>query len=193
MSTVNRPSRMRPTTDISPPAPVWVQLDMARRRLSRFAHLQAARARDGWRIIATEWETSPGALPALDIPDEAPIGLRARIDRIDERDGELAILDYKTSAKPKSPEQTHGKPGRWKDLQLPLYRYLYPGAADSRRVRLGYITLPSETDQAQLQEAHWSQADLDDAVDRARAVVSEIRRSGWLGSTRSQQAARGCC
>ncbi|MFG0284020.1 MAG: PD-(D/E)XK nuclease family protein, partial [Phycisphaerales bacterium JB039] len=35
----------------SPPAPVWVQLDMARRRLSRFAHLQAERARAGWRII----------------------------------------------------------------------------------------------------------------------------------------------
>lgn len=166
----------------NPPVAVWVQLDMAQRRLARFAAWQAQRARDGWRIVETEWKPEKESPPRLEIPGEAPVGLRGKIDRIDERDGEIAILDYKTSAKPAPPKQTHGpnRAGEWRDLQLPLYQVLYPGcgmgAGSVRGVRLAYVALPSETDEASLQEAAWSGEELDSAIETARDVVRRIRR-----------------
>jgi ATP-dependent helicase/nuclease subunit B len=168
----------------SPPVAVWVQLDMAQRRLARFAAWQAERAREGWRILETEWKPGKESLPRLEIPGQAPVGLRGKIDRIDVRDGEIAILDYKTSAKPAPPKDSHGpnRAGEWRDLQLPLYRVLYPGASGdgrARRVRLAYVALPSETDETSLQEAAWSAADLDSAIETAREVVRRIRRTAF--------------
>jgi RecB family exonuclease len=169
----------------SPPAPVWVQLDMARRRLARFAKWQADWARAGWRIIDTEWKPDESALPKLDIPGGPPIALRGMIDRVDRRGADIAILDYKTSAKPAPPKITHGpKRGRWRNLQLPLYRFMYPGAAGADCVRLGYIALPSETDRTQFLEGEWTAHDLGGALNAARAVVQRIREASYddLGS-----------
>ena len=75
--------------------------------------------------------------------------LHGRIDRIDQRDGQWAILDYKTGDTARTPQETHFKSNEWVDLQLPLYLklaqtlgierplYLYWGV---RRPRDLYLT-----------------------------------------------------
>jgi ATP-dependent helicase/nuclease subunit B len=174
---------------------VWVQLDMARRRLARFAQWQAGWAKEGWRIVETEWKPGAGGVGApggtgsgaaagagrLEIPGQAAVALRGKIDRIDVRDGEIAILDYKTGNRCLPPEKTHGpmRDGSWRDLQLPLYRTLYPPAAQAARVRLGYVALPSETDETALQEAGWGADQLEDAMETAREVVRRIREMAF--------------
>ena len=72
-----------------------------------------------------------------------PLTVRGKIDRIDRHaDGRVRVIDYKTSDRPVAPLEAHvaalreddaarpdwlqvevaGKPRRWVDLQLPLYR-----------------------------------------------------------------------
>ncbi|MFO7901132.1 MAG: PD-(D/E)XK nuclease family protein, partial [Pirellulaceae bacterium] len=74
---------------------VDVQIAQARQRLKGFAHWQAQRARDGWEIVYVE--TSGGTEPArLNVDAQTSVLLKGRIDRIDRRGNEWAILDYKT-------------------------------------------------------------------------------------------------
>src|SRR5690606_35854101 len=88
----------------------------------------------GWRIVKVEVEPPEPGVP-FDV-DGRPVLLRGRIDRIDrnERTGEWAVFDYKTSDTGQPPEKTHrrgrGKERRWVDLQLPLYRHLLPAIED---------------------------------------------------------------
>ena len=91
--------------------------------------------------------------------------VRGRIDRIEKNEttGALRVLDYKTSAKAKSPLQAHTAPSRddtpdyetfyatvkdkekvlrWLDLQLPLYAWALQDDECSE-LQLGYFHLPS--------------------------------------------------
>ena len=89
-------------------------------RLDAFANWQARWAADGWKIKHVE--TSGGKNAAvLQIGENTAMTLHGRIDRIDERDGQWAIFDYKTGDTAKTPQETHFKSGQWVDLQLPLY------------------------------------------------------------------------
>jgi ATP-dependent helicase/nuclease subunit B len=75
----------------------------------------------------------------LEIPDQAPMRIKGKIDRIDqnERDGSWMIIDYKTSEAGKTPDKTHKaarSSGRvWDDLQLPLYTTSPPSTATTAR------------------------------------------------------------
>ena len=93
-----------------PPAVIALQGEAAIERLNAFAVLQAARRRDGWRIVASErkLECRIKACPTL---------LRGKVDRIDrhETTGEIAIIDYKTWSRAK--EEHYGS-----SVQLPVYR-----------------------------------------------------------------------
>ncbi len=127
----------------SPASAVRVQVELARRRLNRFAQLQANEGREGWKVrfIEMEFDEQPrkGSAREDDVsprlkpprfPDENGLFLRGRIDRVDQNQntGAWRTLDYKTSASGKSPKDTHragkGKTKKWIDLQLPLYREL---------------------------------------------------------------------
>jgi len=152
---------------------VDVQLAQARHRLRGFADWQAQRTREGWEIVYTE--TSGGDEPArLTIDGERFVLLKGRIDRIDRRDNEWAILDYKTGDTAKSPQETHLKGGEWIDLQLPLYVHLARTLKLDGTLRLGYILLPKETEKIGASMADWDAATLESADSRALEVARDI-------------------
>src|SRR5262249_6712008 len=113
----------------SPRTAILVQAALLMTRLERFAVQQAAWAREGWRILATE----------LKFPDDVTLPLRSdepslvvsgRADRIDlHPERGVRIIDFKTGEDAKDPLEEHIKPDdegkpQWIDLQLPLYRAL---------------------------------------------------------------------
>lgn len=155
---------------------VRIQAEQIRARLRALAQWQASHASAGWRIEHVEQGPSPEEA-LLDV-DGRPIGLRGRIDRIDvhEATGRRMVLDYKTSDRCESPEQSHRRQkSRWVDLQLPLYRHLVRGLGIDGPVGLGYIVLPRDVSKIGLLEAEWSEAELTDADETARRVVRDIR------------------
>jgi hypothetical protein len=158
---------------------VHVQIEMLRLRLEKFAELQARWRGEGWRIHKVEVPFKEGEV--LFEADDGPISLVGRIDRIDvnERTGEVAVLDYKSSDGAKLPDQTHRQgptaDKQWIDLQLPLYRYLVRSLGLREPVQLGYVLLPKDIDKSGFEIAEWTAEDLEIADAAARAVVRGIR------------------
>jgi len=173
---------------------IHVQLARLRQRLHDFARWQAARRAEGWRIRHSELSFRNEY--ALDIPDDGPdMPLRGKIDRIDfhPETGRWQVIDYKTGEKASTPHEAHhgGKkipPDdalEWRDLQLPLYRFLVDRAASARRadlpladggrIELGYIVLPKQSGGVTLHCAGWTETHLEHALDAARDVVRNIR------------------
>lgn len=157
-------------------AAIRVQVEQLRLRLKAFAVWQAKRASEGWRIERVEAEPpSPGAPFVV---DGEPMYLRGRIDRIDlhEPTGAIFLLDYKTSDRPRPPQQVHLSSGRWVDLQLPLYRHLAEAMnLTSTRFGLGYIAIPKDTSKVGLLEAAWTEDDLRSADEVAAEVIRQVR------------------
>ena len=154
---------------------MMAQIDAAERRLTRMASLEAERRNMGWRTIATEWQ------PAAPTPlRETGIALTGSIDRIDwnERDGSLALLDYKTAEQGNKPNSTHRRrDGSWTDLQLPLYELLAMPISTEHGIErppsLGYIALTRG--EAQYLDAGWSDEDRASAVECAVGIANEVR------------------
>lgn len=164
-----------------PPPAVRIQLRRLERRLGAFARVQAAHRRAGWRIEAVEIDLPESAL--LVIPDEAPLRITGRIDRVDrhEDDGSLLIIDYKTSDKARTPEKSHRPDGAtWEDLQLPLYEHLRDRERFDGPAHVGYGLLPKQADDAHIAVAAWTDAELAEAIETARDVVRSIR-AGQFG------------
>lgn len=160
----------------SPLAAVRLQVELARERLASFAQWQAAHVHEGWRIECVEASVKEQPWPV----DDQPFALAGRIDRIDRhRDtGHCLIIDYKTSDKAKTPEQTHRKKDRWVDLQLPLYRHLCEGLGYSiapAEIQLAYLSLPRQAGLIPLDLAAWDATDYAEADECARDVVRSIR------------------
>ena len=94
---------------------------------------QAAREAEGWHFDAGEVEVDT----SITLPDERPLRLRGRIDRIDvHQEHGVAVLDYKTQSpmvlvrRAKTP---------FEDCQLPFY-----GVLDARADRGGWVSLDGE-------------------------------------------------
>ncbi len=189
----------------STPSPaVRIQVELARTRLRAFAAWEAAWRADGWVTRAVEARPVSGGGVLFEV-DGLPVHLSGRIDRIDHHPGEgrWVLFDYKTSARARTPEETHRKragrakdaPREWIDLQLPLYRHIVRGVraidggadpgdgtggalvpqADLERVEMGYILLPGEPGRTGAELADWSPAELLEADERARDVVRTLR------------------
>ena len=166
---------------------VRFQVEQLRLRLRRIAVWHAARVRDGWRVVGTEVSTPEGGVPFL--VDDVPIGLKARIDRVEFHAGrrEWAVLDYKTGDKRKDPGKEHlAGDGTWTDLQLPLYRWLLgrltgPDGAPrfvvepGSRVELGYVPISAEAEATLEQTVEWGDAELETALEQAREEVRWLR------------------
>ena len=148
--------------------PLMVQLEAARARLHAFARWQAADRRSGWRIHDIEFKVGSEDDRKWEV---GGYPVRMKIDRIDRHQvgGRWRVLDYKTSAKAKPPEQAHLEPHReglvvcgalveptprqrslrrWCDVQLPLYaafwRHRLGGEiAEEAPIEVGYVNLPS--------------------------------------------------
>ncbi|MGC1481332.1 MAG: PD-(D/E)XK nuclease family protein [Chthoniobacterales bacterium] len=174
----------------SPAPAVRVQLEALKVRLREFARVQAAEFAAGWRIIETEKKLSWDEAEPLLI---GKLALSAKIDRIERHpDHGLRILDYKSFATAKAPEDSHFGSAKgvdleaaivergqrrkaWKDLQLPTYRRVaerwYPGEP----VRLGYFLLPADPSAAGVLE--W---DLDEETYASALACAEVI-SGRIG------------
>lgn len=184
---------------------VRIQLEQLRARLEPFARWHAARVGEGWRVVGVECET-PEEGVAFEVDGE-PIHLTGRIDRIDYHPDRRAwaLFDYKTGDRGEGPEETHraGKPGArvWTDLQLPLYRHLLPLVrdADGRRphaecgpgaIELAYIALPRDLDGVGPLVAEWSEEELREADECARAVIRLLRRNVFAFDPQRARASR---
>lgn len=155
-------------------APVNVQLKQMELRLTAFAHWQAQRREEGWKIQHVEEpRQSDTFLEAGDYRME----IRGRIDRIDQHEGTgaWAILDYKSGDRKQDPNRVHQRRGEWVDLQLPLYRHIAAPLGVTGDVRLGYVALPKDMKQVGEVAADWSEADLQAADEVARQVIIAVR------------------
>ncbi len=160
---------------------VFVQAELARRRLREFARVQADRTGEGWVIHATEQVVRSSAF----VVDGIPVTLSGKIDRIDHHpeDGRWEVLDYKTSARGKTPDRTHRDAHGWIDLQLPLYRHLLVEVegmpeldlANPDRVGVGYFNVPARVEEIRIETASWTATEYDSADEAACEVVRAVR------------------
>jgi hypothetical protein len=147
-------------------------------RLERFAPLQAQRAAEGWRIVASEQHCKHAW--QVDGTDFVISGIIDRVDLHD--DGRIAIWDYKTSDQGDGPRQIHIDKNGWKDLQLPLYRHLakgipaLPTELDTNQVGLGYVLLPKSLDDVRFETLECSDDELNGADELARQIIVNLRR-----------------
>ena len=158
------------------PAIVALQGESVKRRLRRFASLQAARAADGWRVKATERKMKVTYGHTL---------VAGRCDRIDfnERTGEWCVVDYKTwdsSARATACETKKDGSRVWKSLQLPLYCAMLdadPEFPDARRDRITacYCVLAKSAEETRYTEP-FSGAEVPEAEEKARELMEGIER-----------------
>ncbi|TVP75958.1 MAG: PD-(D/E)XK nuclease family protein [Gemmatimonadales bacterium] len=189
------------------PAPhpaVRLQVEQARARLHHFAEAQVAWTAAGWRVRAVEVgptggrdSTGPDRGVAF-AAGSVTARLVGRIDRIDHNPatGQWALLDYKSSKDAKTPDKVHRKKEgrgkdaetRWVDLQLPLYRHLLEAVVTEggerlvppdAEIRMGFVNLPADGEDAGFRLADWSPAELEAADQVARALVLEAA-SGYF-------------
>ena len=157
---------------------VRIQIEQLRLRLSEFAQRQADYRREGW-VIASVEEMLYHNL----IVDGEPFEIRGKIDRVDrnEQTGQVAIWDYKTSDRGDHPGYAHYTPyAGWKDLQLPLYRYLVREVeavadCDLSQVSLGYVLLPKQVEKIGFEATDWEADLLATADETAFDVIRKIR------------------
>ncbi len=171
---------------------VAMQIEQARLRLVDLARWQAARAADGWRVLHTEWSpraiqcgrVERRAVPLELAADAPPAWLTGKIDRIDRHaDGRLAILDYKTGAKPVELQKAFSpgsaeKPEVWQDPQLALYCLLAAELIGSRPLlpTLGFVSLTPTGVAPRFAPESWAAEDIIGSVKRlAREVVESVR------------------
>jgi ATP-dependent helicase/DNAse subunit B len=164
---------------------VRIQFEQARRRLRAFAVEQAKQRDQGWRIVYAEDVRAKPLTVEWNVNDE-PITLFGRIDRIDRHESEkrFRILDYKTGDSRKRPDQTHRQKGDWVDLQLPLYRILWPATGVSPTdlpVELGYFNLPKDSDETAVALADWDDEAFVEAEERAAFVIRNLREQAFPG------------
>lgn len=125
------------------------------------------------------------------------VTIRGTIDRIDQRNGHIELIDYKTADTPKTPQQAHlkrvGKKGplahlppeaffehegkcyQWTDLQLPLY-LLSQTSTGSERPKLAYFNLARTQEKSGM--APWDDftlSHLESAQACAKAIVRQIK------------------
>lgn len=173
--------RLREQYGERPPTAVRLQAEQLRYRLEGVAREQARLVAEGWRVLHVEGAGRGGRLAqAIDVDGES-FTLTGKIDRIDEHpDLGYRVIDYKTSDRPKSPEQTHraGPKGgkEWQDLQLPLYRDLCAAlGVTGGDIELAYFNVPRKLSEVKVVDAGWDEAEIDDARAVRDRVIRELR------------------
>ena len=171
------------------PAIVALQGESVKRRLHRFAALQAARAVEGWRVMATERKMKV-------VYGHTTVA--GRCDRIDfnKRTGEWCVVDYKTwdskdravaFEQPKDKET--GKTIRvWKSLQLPLYCAMLDADPDFPEAKREHITasycILAKTAADTCYSESFLGADVPDAEAKVKELIAGIERGiFWPAAT----------
>ncbi len=158
------------------PAIVALQGESVKRRLRRFAALQASRAADGWRVMATERKMKVAYGHTV---------VAGRCDRIDfnERTGEWCVIDYKTwdsAARAAAFETKKDGTRVWKSLQLPLYCAMLdadPDFPEAKRERItaSYCILAKAAADTCYSESFLG-ADVPDAEAKVKELIDGIER-----------------
>jgi ATP-dependent exoDNAse (exonuclease V) beta subunit len=160
---------------------VELQIQQIRLRFSRFAAIQAQRRAEGWQIVSTEEMLEHD----FDV-DGKPFRIRGKIDRIDQhqKTGQIAVWDYKSSDKGEGPHEAHYRPRKqeWKDLQLPLYRYLLQEVqairgADLSNSTTGFVLLSKRLEEIRFAATEWEEAMYESAAEVARDVIRNLRQA----------------
>lgn len=175
---------------------VLVQLESMRARLRSLAPLQAQTRADGWEFIATEKAVGKRDQNPAKI---GPLTLTGTMDRVEvnRREGRVRVLDYKTFGSATTPVKTHlatkrdrpdvptaactyeGKSAFWKDLQLPLYRYLVPHIWEEHKdmeIEVGYVLLPADPDDTAIEMLPMNQDEFASAVECAKEIASLVSK-----------------
>jgi ATP-dependent helicase/nuclease subunit B len=155
-------------------AVVPLQISQLNNRLRAFSRWQGAWIADGWEIIETEYNCSPGVPISQEHPE---LVVRGRIDRIDYH-GETSswsVFDYKSSESCHLPEKMHNckEAPYWKDLQLPLYRHLAKSITGTTKIQLGYINICNDLQAIGSYFAKWDS----DQLRTADLVAIEVMRA----------------
>ncbi len=97
---------------------------------------------DGYRVVDTEHDFS------VEIPTNPPLGIRGKVDRIDETPDGLTLIDYKTGSIPSQKDVRDGK-----NIQLPLYALALNSTplGSAKDLRMEYWKLPARGD-----AKHWT-------------------------------------
>ena len=194
------------------PAPlITLQLESILQRLKKAAEIEARNRQEGWQCIDAELQIGgkEDTMPFL----IAEARLRGRIDRVERHaDGTLRIVDFKSSDKPRPPQEAHfkvitsrtkltdadewkcfdlpdGKRALWLDLQLPLY-----AAALKQRGQnvtgVAYFALPKSIQDTAILEWEGFDAELIDSALQCAAEAVQRIRSGlfWPPAERSPNA-----
>jgi len=168
----------RVTQDSRHPS-VRIQVEQLRQRLLAFAPKQAQHRQEGWRIVSTEELLHH----EMDVDGE-PFIIRGKIDRVDQHEetGQVAVWDYKTTTKGPTPDSKHyaSRKGEWKDLQLPLYRYLVRevdaiAGADLENLIVGFVLLHETANEIGFSPAKKLLDMQDSADDKFREIVRGLR------------------
>lgn len=124
--------------------------------------------------------------------------IRGQIDRIDQREDGIELIDYKTANTAIPPSRAHlsvvakkappehlpkqaffeheGKTYRWTDLQLPLYMSAQTEVYSSRP-RLAYFNLAKTSNHSGIERwSDFTDSHLESALDCAQAVIDQIHR-----------------
>ncbi len=177
---------------------VQIQVQIASNRLRTLARLQAEERAKGWKIIDVELQIGK------DLPwTIAGHPMTMMLDRVErhEQTGEIRVMDYKTSAKAKPPQDAHletfkedeNKPIlgelvpigrrelRWSNLQLPIYAWFAQQHYKCEDIpKVGYIQLPNAvSDTAFTEWEKFDQTLLDSAKLWAEETVRRIQKSDF--------------
>jgi ATP-dependent helicase/nuclease subunit B len=163
------------------PAVVALQGESAKRRLRRFAAMQAARAAEGWKVVATERRMRVVY---------GHTEVKGRCDRIDfnPSTGIWCVIDYKTWDKAEravaytdvADKETGESHREWHSLQLPLYCAMLdadPEFPDARRdmITASYCVLSKSAEQTLYTEP-FSGAEVPQAEEKVRDLIDGIER-----------------
>lgn len=165
----------------------------AHQRLHAAGRIQIGLWQEGWMPL--EYETS-FSRPCRGLE------IKGKVDRIDRHPEKgLRILDYKTADSPVEPEKAHLGPPRegresiqleigsklrqWKNLQLPLYRWLAETRFPDESLEVAYFNLPSAVSDTGI--ASWDrEPELAPAAEQClEAVVDLIQNGVWHPTTAS--------
>lgn len=153
-------TRLAATYSPNLPAPLLIQADSIRQRLTWWATHEARQRAEGWTILETETYLAPKEAPFL---IEGMV-VNGQIDRIETHPEEgLRLLDFKTKAKPKRVVAAHLRKLKrqeeeenfpswqlvscllpahcWTNLQIPLYLLALSKRFPNQSVKSGYVQL----------------------------------------------------
>ncbi|MDP6964180.1 MAG: PD-(D/E)XK nuclease family protein, partial [Planctomycetota bacterium] len=157
---------------------VKTQVELLKIRFKKFAKVQAKRAEDGWKILHCEYELPKGCRLF-----GSNFDISGKIDRIDVRDNEICLIDYKTPNDSKNYKKIFRK-NKFSDLQLPLYQFLSKfiegGKYDGMRKSIAYFLLTANPNETDVYSIDFEEDERSAAEIQCTDIFEAINQQRWL-------------